>query len=191
MACRGRVGVARRWNGIGRARLLLRLCEVVQEFSRIARPVPNDWRCGRANHLLEPPPGAVHCAGDEKAVALAEPGREIERAGRGRTTSQDVECDGTDREHVDARDPFVGGAGGLGRHVDLGWIGEVVVDMWCAGRHRCADARALASARHLPVGDLQSRVIAVWIAHQDALRCEPPVIEPLAVRVGHRLASWR
>jgi hypothetical protein len=56
------------------------------------------------------------------------------------------------------------------RQVELGGVREVILDMARAGGHDRADAGSFAATRYLPIGDLKAGGVALWVAHNDALR---------------------
>ena len=143
----------------------------------------------RADQLLEVTAGTVEGVGKAQPVARPQLLGQLERRGGGRLAGEQVVGDGAEREHVVVRCRHGRALERLGREVDLGRVGDVVVEVPRAGGALRRGGARVAAAAGLPVHDLDPRARRIQIAHEHALRGERPVVEALAVGVAKCLGQ--
>ena len=170
--------------GVGRRQLVLDVVEQLEEVGRGRHPGVDVGVGAPADQLLQLGPGAVEDRREPQAAVLGE--RPVDLGGRRarRPAGEEVVGDRPEREDVGrlGRQPRV--VQGLGGHVDRRLAIDEVLDVDRGGRGRLGLADA-----DLPVEDLQPRDRGFGVHHQDALRRQGPMEDPLGVGVANGIGE--
>src|SRR5262249_24896283 len=103
--------------------------------------------------------------------------------------SENVVGDGPEGKYVGAGGALVPACYCLRRQIDLGGVRKMILDMKRTGSHGSADVGSFAATRHLPVRDLKTRSVPLWVAYKDVLRRQASVAKAFAMGISHRLSE--